>query len=83
MSQPDAFDCKETFRRLGDYLDRELTADEVACVEHHLEMCEECAKEFQFEAALLAHLKAKARASDLPDGLLTRVLQALDDAGEA
>lgn len=82
MSQPNAYDCKETFRRLADYLDRELSPDELNCVERHLEMCEECAKEFQFEAALLTHLKAKARASALPEDLLARVLQALEEAAE-
>ena len=30
------FNCAETYRRLQDYLDRELTTAEIAAVEAHL-----------------------------------------------
>lgn len=78
MSKPNAYDCEQAFRHLGDYLDRELTADEIEKIEEHLHTCEECAHEFKFEDELLACLKAKARLAKVPEGFRESILKALD-----
>lgn len=82
MSLPERFDCAETFQRLNDYLDRELSAEEIGLVEEHLAVCAMCAGEFHFEERLLLKLKLKAQESTMPDDVKTRVLQALYQAKE-
>ena len=72
------FTCEEAFRRIDDYLDRELSATEMELVRGHLEICEGCAREFRFEASLLDGVKRKLREIDLPGDLQSRVLAALD-----
>jgi len=83
MSQPNAFDCEEAFRHLGDFLDRELTAEELKMVEEHLLICETCARQFHFEEELLACLKSKARLAKIPEGFRESILKALDKAEQA
>lgn len=80
MSEQSCYDCEEAFRRLGDYLDRELTQTEIFLVREHLETCQHCAMEFKFEESLLIELKAKARQSKAPPDLLASVLKTLDEA---
>ncbi|HYU14490.1 MAG TPA: zf-HC2 domain-containing protein [Candidatus Acidoferrum sp.] len=77
MSALSRFTCEETFRRLDDYLDRELTADEMRLVGEHLEICAACASEFNFEESVLTGVKRKLRQLDLPDDLQARVAAAL------
>jgi anti-sigma factor (TIGR02949 family) len=71
------FTCEETFRRLDDYLDRELSADELRRVEEHLQVCAACAKEFKFEASLMQSVKQKLRSIVLPEGVQARVREVL------
>jgi anti-sigma factor (TIGR02949 family) len=76
------FTCEEAFRRLDDFLDRELSAPEMQLVGEHLEICAGCAREFGFEASVLRGVRAKLAqiAVELPPDLQARVLQALDAA---
>jgi anti-sigma factor (TIGR02949 family) len=71
------FTCEEAFRRLDDFLDRELTPQEQALVREHLEICAGCAQEFRFEASVLKGVRVKLRQIDVPDSLQSRVLHAL------
>jgi len=81
MTILDRFTCEEAFRRIDDYLDRELTNGEMGLVHQHLEICEGCAREFRFEASLLDGVKRKLRQIELPDGFQARVLAALEREG--
>lgn len=74
------YDCAETYRRLQDYLDRELTPDEIVLVEAHLERCGMCAEEFRFEASVLHHVRTRVGADAPPEDLFARVSAALDEA---
>jgi anti-sigma factor (TIGR02949 family) len=80
MPEPTIYTCREAFARLDDYLDRELSPEEVRMVREHLELCTVCASEFAFEESLLRHLRDKVRRIDLPGDLIERVHGALDDA---
>lgn len=51
------FDCRETVRRLWDYLDHELSDAEVRAVDAHLANCDRCPKHFAYEQAFLAALR--------------------------
>ena len=79
----DAMNCRETFLRLNDFLDRELAPDEHGSVEAHLAECTKCAEVFGFEEALLLELKAKLSRIQLPPGLRERVAEALERGATA
>ena len=69
--------CEEAFRRLDDYLDRRLSADEVRKIEEHLHICDACTREFTFEASVLDGVKHKLRHLAAPPDLLNRILAQL------
>lgn len=77
------FTCEEAFRRIDDYVDRELGASEMELVRRHLEICEGCAREFHFEASVIDGVRRALRRIDLPDRFQERILAALgrDAAG--
>ena len=78
MRELSRFTCEEAFRRLDDYLDRELSAQEMTLVHEHLEICAGCAQEFNFEESVLKGVRTRLRQIDLPADLQARVLRALD-----
>jgi anti-sigma factor (TIGR02949 family) len=79
MSHPDRsngvtrYTCEEMFRRLDDYLDRELGAVETRRVREHLETCAACASEYEFEASVLAEVRSKLQRISAPVELLSKV----------
>jgi anti-sigma factor (TIGR02949 family) len=77
MTRPPTYDCRETFRRIDDYVDRELTAEDLARVREHLEQCAICAREFAFEDFVLRKTREKLARVDVPRDLKARVLSAL------
>ena len=66
--------CEETFRRLDDYLDRQLSPEETRMVEDHLHTCAMCAKEFKFEAGVIEGIRDKLRRVTAPPELLARIV---------
>jgi len=77
MTYLSRYTCEEAFRRLDDYLDRELSEQEMILVREHLEVCAGCAREFSFESSLLRGVRDKLRQVDLPPSLEARVLSLL------
>ncbi len=65
--------CEQTFARLDDYLDRELTPAELAEVAQHLERCVVCAGEFGVEARLLEEIRLKLRRVRAPAELMAKI----------
>lgn len=76
---PEAFNCGETYRRMQDYLDRELDESEIAAVRVHLEQCGMCAEEYRFEASVLRYMKGGFSDIPIPLDLESRCLGALGD----
>ncbi len=71
MSEPlDRMTCESAFRRLDDYLDRQLSPDEMRLVEEHLQICEACTREFTFEASVLDGVRRKLKSLEMPPDLL-------------
>lgn len=70
-------DCEELFRRLEDYVDRELSTDEAELVEKHLTECEACALEYSFETSFVREVKKKLRKIDVSADLRKRIGKAL------
>lgn len=83
MSAHDRFTCEEAFRRIDDYLDRELRADEMRLVEEHLETCAACTREFNFEASVLRQVRAKLERVAVPSDLLGRILSMIEEEPES
>lgn len=73
MNRPDRLTCEELFRRLDDYLDRELNADENAMVREHLETCAQCAAEYAFESSVLENVREKLRHIAAPADLMAKI----------
>jgi anti-sigma factor (TIGR02949 family) len=72
--------CNEAFRRLDDYLDRELSPEEMKLVREHLEACAMCAAEFRFERSVIDEVRAKLKRLDVCPDLAERIAKALDEA---
>lgn len=77
MAQIDRYSCEETFRRLDDYLDRELTPHEMQLVREHLDICALCASEYAFEESVLEQVRAKVRRIAAPADLMGKIMRAL------
>lgn len=78
--RPDRLDCEHVFRKLDDYLDRELTPHETGLVREHLEVCEVCAAEYRFEKSVLANVREKLRHIAAPPDLLSRITRRIAEA---
>ncbi|PQV63032.1 anti-sigma factor, TIGR02949 family [Abditibacterium utsteinense] len=74
--------CKEAIARLDDYIDRELSPREMILVARHLKICAHCAREFAFEAELVAGLRAKIQRIEAPPELLQKIRASLPDSPE-
>lgn len=74
------FTCEEAFRRIDDYLDRELSAEEMRLIEEHLETCAACTREFNFEASVLRQVRSKLERVVVPSDLLGRILSIIEEA---
>lgn len=69
--------CEVAFRRLDDYVDRELSEAEMALVRGHLEVCALCTAEFAFEASLIADVRRKLQRIDVPADFRSRLAKQL------
>lgn len=73
----DRFTCAEVLQRLDDYLDRELSPDEMTLVREHLDICAMCAEEHHYERHILDGVKDRIRRIKAPPTLLGRVKSAI------
>jgi anti-sigma factor (TIGR02949 family) len=67
----------EVLARLEDFLDRELTDEEMHMVRRHLAACEDCASEYAFESRLLEELRERLSRLAVPADLVRRVTTAI------
>ena len=80
MRELTPFTCADTFRRLDDYLDRELTPDELERVRRHLETCAICAAEFRYEERVIRAVRSRLQRLEVPADLCGRVWRAVTEA---
>jgi len=78
MDRLDRYTCEEALRRLEDFLDRELTPEEMRRVQAHLDTCAACTGQFQFEGQLLDRLREKLRRTSLPPDLRDKISRSID-----
>lgn len=72
-------DCSETLQELQLFLDGELPDGQRAHVLAHIEACLECYQAFDFQAELKQIIAAKCRNDTMPDDLMSRIQQCIDD----
>lgn len=65
-------DCEKCEELLQGYLDRDLTAAEVAVAERHLDGCDYCRRRYRFEERLRRYIRISAT-ERLPAGLLAKL----------
>jgi anti-sigma factor (TIGR02949 family) len=65
--------CDELLGRLDDYLDRNLSPEELNGVEEHLENCLACLQKYRFEQALLHGIRSRLRRISVPPHLMTSI----------
>ena len=74
----DPLTCQEAVARLDDYLDRELSEEEMRRVRHHLETCAGCTGHFQQEEDLLHQVREKMQRIAVPADLMARIQKRLE-----
>jgi anti-sigma factor (TIGR02949 family) len=67
-------DCGKCERLLQGYLDRELSEQEVAEAERHLDGCDYCRRRYRFEESLRVYVRTTA-AERMPPGLMAKLAQ--------
>jgi anti-sigma factor (TIGR02949 family) len=67
-------DCGKCERLLQGYLDRELSGEEVAVAEMHLEGCDYCRRRYRFEESLRQYVRTTA-VERMPPGLMAKLAQ--------
>ena len=67
-------DCGKCEQLLQGYLDRELTVQEVAEAEEHLDGCDYCRRRYRFEETLRVYVRTTA-AERMPPGLMEKLAQ--------
>ncbi|NOT35538.1 MAG: anti-sigma factor [Candidatus Eisenbacteria bacterium] len=80
MTPANRLTCEEIFRRLDDYLDRELSADEMRLVKEHLETCAQCTREHAFDRRMLDDVREKLQRIEAPADLRSRIASAIAKA---
>lgn len=80
MNQPDRYTCEQVFQRLDDYLDRELSAEEMQLIREHLEICAWCAGTYEFQEGVLNALRRRLKRVPVSPELLAKVSSALKKA---
>lgn len=83
MTAPSRLTCEQVFARLDDFLDRELSAEEMYLVREHLDTCAACASEHRFESTFINDVREKLVRIDVPPGLALRIAKRLGDAASA
>ncbi len=67
--------CMETVARLHLYIDRELSAEEIAIVRQHLKDCPSCECRFHFDMHLKRLVHEKCTIDKAPDHLRAAVMR--------
>lgn len=79
---PSRFTCEQVFARLDDYVDRELSPEEMRMIQEHLEACAVCAGEHHFEATVIAEVRERLQRIDMPPTLAVRIAAQLEKAAK-
>jgi anti-sigma factor (TIGR02949 family) len=65
--------CREAERRLQEYVDRQLTDDEIDRIEQHLAVCERCTNCYRFETEVRLYVREACVTEPCPETLKLRL----------
>ena len=82
MTAMDRYTCEHVFTLMEDYLDKELTRQDMQRVQEHLDICIACASEYRFQADTIAQIRRRLQHIYAPAGLLARVSEALRNSSD-
>ena len=74
--------CQEALEELYTFLDGELTVEKREHIRVHLDDCNPCLEQYDFEAELRIVVRQKCR-DHVPESLIERVAKALNDEKNA
>lgn len=74
MNDPMMVPCDHVITRLWEYIDGELTPEHAARIEAHLEICNRCFPQYDFQRAFCVFLR-RTQQEDVPPGLRRRVFE--------
>ena len=80
MSAP-MLDCESVMRQLWDYVDAELTPQRMDEISAHVEMCQRCYPQYEFERSFLDAIAARRRTHSDPERLRAKLIEALQAKG--
>lgn len=82
MNDPSMIPCDHVIAQLWEYIDGELTEDQAAQVQAHLESCNRCFPQYDFQRAYRIFLRRTAQ-QPIPPGLRRRVFETIlaEEAG--
>lgn len=67
--------CREAVEKLYEYIDRQLSEDEMNEVRKHLDRCPSCEDHFRFEEGVLRRVHQACREVETPPALRERVME--------
>jgi mycothiol system anti-sigma-R factor len=70
-------DCSEVLHRIYEYLDGEMSQDDVARVAHHLEECRPCLAEHDLDKAVKEVVRRACTEDPAPDYLRLRISRSI------
>jgi hypothetical protein len=82
MNELDRLQCEQVFKRLDDYIDSELTANEMDKIKMHLEACAWCTGAYEFQTCVLNEVEARLQRIAISAALRDKVADALRKARE-
>jgi mycothiol system anti-sigma-R factor len=65
--------CRDCARALNQFLDRELSDDDVVQVRSHLEACGSCLHQYQFEESVRRLVRVRCQEQGAPESLKVRI----------
>ena len=74
-------DCGSVMRQLWDYVDGELTPQRMEEIRVHVEMCQRCYPQYEFERSFLDAIASRRRTHSDPERLRAKLLEALKAHG--
>jgi anti-sigma factor (TIGR02949 family) len=80
MGMTTSLTCEQAVVQLFGYLDRALAGEALEDLEAHLERCLSCCDKLAFSKTLDDFIKSRLPDQPVPEGLASRVRQALDHA---
>lgn len=66
--------CDQAYEELFQYLDRELTDDELAIVRQHLDACPPCAHLFEFEGTVVRYVRERSIRVTCPAAVVSTIV---------